>query len=221
MEKLTDILNQRRSIRGYLSNPVPEEVLKSIFNLAQMAPSNCNSQPWQIHCVSGSSRDKLSLALREAAANDIPPDTDFEMFPAFNGIHRERQVQCASALYENIGIERGNKEGRKDATLRNFDFFDAPHAAFITMPRGFGVFNALDVGIYLDALMLSMTYYGVSSCAQGALALYPNIVRSVLNISSENAVLAGLSFGYQDESHPANRTVTERATLDQVVSFYG
>lgn len=220
MEKLTDILEQRRSIRGYLPDPVPEKILKSIFDLAQKAPSNCNSQPWQVYCVSGNSRDALSSSLREAAANDVPPETDFEMFPAFDGVYRERQIQCASALYGNIGIERSDKSGRKAATLRNFDFFDAPHAAFITMPRNFGVFNALDVGIYLDTLMLSMTYHGVSSCAQGALALYPGIVRSILNISEDNAVLAGLSFGYQDDSHPANQTVTDRATLDEIVSFF-
>ena len=142
------------------------------------------------------------------------------MLQGFDGIYRERQVKCASALYKNIGVERGDKKSRKAAMLKNFDFFDAPHAAFITMPKNFGVFNALDVGIYLDTLMLSMTEFGVSSCAQGALALYPDIVRNLLNIDRENAVLVGLSFGYEDPLHPANKTVTDRAQLEGTVSFF-
>lgn len=36
---------RRRSVRGFLSDKVPEPVIPEAFELAQCAPSNCNVQP--------------------------------------------------------------------------------------------------------------------------------------------------------------------------------
>ena len=43
---LVDAVRSRRSVRGYLPDPVPAALLQQIFELAQWAPSNCNVQPW-------------------------------------------------------------------------------------------------------------------------------------------------------------------------------
>jgi len=220
MTSFAKLLAGRRSVRGFLSEAVPDITLKAIFELAQKAPSNCNTQPWNVFCASGLTLQRLREELIQTASLDTEPKPDFPMLPGFDGVYRDRQVECAMALYGNIGVQRGDKEARKAAALRNFDFFDAPHVAFITMPSNFGIFNALDLGIYLQTLMLSMTSYGVSSCAQGALALYPELVRRVLDISEENAILVGVSFGFEDPSHPANKTILGRAGVDEVVSFY-
>ena len=37
---------QRRSVRGFLPEEVPQAALAGIFEIAQRAPSNCNVQPW-------------------------------------------------------------------------------------------------------------------------------------------------------------------------------
>lgn len=220
MSSFEQVLSGRKSIRGFLPEPVPEKTLSAIFELAQAAPSNCNTQPWKAFCVSGTTLEKLRAELRRVAANDQPPDPDFPLLPGFEGIYRDRQVECAAALYEKIGVERTDKQARKEAALRNFSFFGAPHAVFITMPRTFGIFNALDLGIYLQTLMLSMTHHGVGSCAQGALAIYPSVVRDILDIEDEQAVLVGVSFGFEDFSHPANKTNTDRARIEETISFY-
>ena len=103
--------------------------------------------------------------------------------------------------------------------MRNFEFFQAPHAAFISMPKRFGVFNALDVGMYLQTLLLCMKSYGVASCAQGALALYPDAVREVTGIADDQGILVGVSFGYEDPDHVTSNTVTSRADLGDIVTF--
>ena len=57
---LNDLLKKRNSVRAFIEKPVPDELIKSIFTLAQLSPSNCNVQPWQIHVVSGNTRDALN-----------------------------------------------------------------------------------------------------------------------------------------------------------------
>ena len=215
-----ELLQKRRSIRGFLPNAIPSGTLTDIFSLAQKAPSNCNTQPWQAWVVSGQSRQELGEKLTALASKEQPPNPDYELQISYQDVYRERQIDCASALYSNLGISRGDKAERKIAMERNFNFFGAPHAVFITMPKKFGTFNALDVGLYVQTLLLSMQHFGVSSCAQGALALYPDVVREHLGIPDDQGILVGISFGYEDASHPANKTITERETLANVATFF-
>ena len=195
-QSLADALRSRRSVRGFLDKPVPEETLKAIFELAQLAPSNCNIQPWKVFVASGEVRDELRRRMVEKVTAGVPMEPDFEPNAGkFSGVYRQRQVDCAVELYNNMGIARDDKPGRMRAQLRNFELFDAPHVVFIGMEREFGPTVALDVGMYIQSLMLAMTAYGVGSCAQGSMRYFPNDVREIFGEPASTAILVGISFG--------------------------
>ncbi|MED5388472.1 MAG: nitroreductase [Pseudomonadota bacterium] len=218
---LFDALTQRRSVRGFVDRPVSPDVLEAIFSLAQHAPSNCNIQPWQVWVASGEVRDTLRERLVDKVSQGIPFAPDYESLPRFEGVYRERQVDCAMALYGNMGIARDDREGRRRAELRNFELFDAPHVAFIGMERDFGVTVALDVGMYVQSLLLAMTAHGVGACAQGSMRYYPDDVRELLGIPESTAIVLGISFGYEDRDVAANRTRVGRVPLGESVRFCG
>ena len=197
---LAEALHQRRSVRGYRPDPVPQAVLDEVFGLAQLAPSNCNIQPWKVFVASGAMRDELRNRMVAHVTKGDPVQPDFEHLPNFEGVYRKRQVDCAVELYNNMGIARDDREGRARASLRNFELFDAPHVAFIGMERQFGVTVALDVGMYIQTLMLVMTSFGIGSCAQGSMRYYPQDVRDLFGEPDSTAILCGISFGYEDES---------------------
>jgi nitroreductase len=216
---LEECLNARRSIRAFTSTPVPDETLRTVFSLAQKAASNCNTQPWKSYVVSGQKCDQLRQALFNTASANTAPNPDFCTIPTFHDQYKTRQFECAMAMYGTMGITRENKAGRWDAMLRNYEFFDAPHVVFIVMPKAFNINCAVDVGAYLQTLMLAMTAHGLSSCAQGALAQYPDVVREYVDIPAEEGILVGVSFGYEKADVPVNNTVTSRAAVDEVVRF--
>lgn len=216
---LEDAIYARRSVRGYLDKAVPREVLEKIFQLAQQTPSNCNIQPWRVFVASGAKRDKIRARLIEQVSSGVPSNPDFDNSGKFLGEYRTRQVECAVALYSAMGIGRDDKEGRKAASLRNFELFDAPHVAFICMDRAFGTTVALDVGMYAQTLMLSMTAYGISSCAQGSMRNYPDVVREEFGLNDKLGVLFGISFGYENPEVPANAAKTTREDLSVNVVF--
>lgn len=219
-QSLADALRSRRSVRGFLDKPVPEETLKAIFELAQLAPSNCNIQPWKVFVASGEVRDELRRRMVEKVTAGVPMEPDFEPNAGkFSGVYRQRQVDCAVELYNNMGIARDDKSGRMRAQLRNFELFDAPHVVFIGMEREFGPTVALDVGMYIQSLMLAMTAYGVGSCAQGSMRYFPNDVREIFGEPASTAILVGISFGYEDPDVAANRTRVGRAPLADSVAF--
>ena len=174
---LKEAIFTRRSVRGFLDTPVSETVMRRVFSWAQLAPSNCNIQPWTTLVASGQTRDRLRNRLYALAASGTPRRSDYPYSSEFTGVMRRRQVDCAVELYSHMGVGRNDLQGRNRVGLRNFQLFDAPHVAFFCMPAEFGAAVALDVGMYVQNLMLSMTAHGIGSCAQASIRSYPEVVR--------------------------------------------
>lgn len=207
---LIEAIYQRRSVRGYLDKKIPEDTLNRIFDIAQQTPSNCNVQPWRVLVAHGELRDTLRAAMVDKVKAGVKQNSDYEYRGDFVGHYRKLQVECAVELYNNMGIARDDKVGRFDAFLRNYEFFDAPYIAFLGMHKDFGATVALDVGMYAQTLMLTMTAFGISSCAMGSMRGYPDIVREAFGLEEDIGILFGLAFGYEDSSVPANRTRISR-----------
>ncbi len=214
-----DIVASRHSLRAFLPEKVNADRLAQIFSVAQCAPSNCNTQPWVVHVVSG---DKL-----QALRVDMPQrfmagefTMDFPYDGVYEGIYKERQYGAAQSLYDSVSIARQDKEGRHKQFMRNFTFFDAPHVAFLFLPEPFGLREAADLGMYAQTLMLTLTAHGLGSCPQTALSFQADFVREQLAIDASNKLLFGLSFGYPDPDAPANACVTDRAGFADAVAFH-
>ncbi len=211
---------ERRSVRGFLPREVPQSMLDEVFAVAQRAPSNCNVQPWVPHVVSGDALRRLSAALVEAGEQGQPIAPDWPADGKFDGIYRARQVDAAQQLYGAMGVERADLVGRRAAYVRNLAFFGAPHAVFIFMPHPFDTREATDIGMYAQTLMLAMTARGIATCAQGALGLYPGIVREALGLPDSQRLLFGVSFGYEDPGNKANAARVGRAATGEAVRFH-
>ncbi|MBW1762260.1 MAG: nitroreductase [Deltaproteobacteria bacterium] len=218
MYDLDQTIRERRSVRGFLPRPVPRAVLEEVFGLAQHAPSNCNVQPWRVYVASGDALKTLREALVEAVTTGDSP-VMVAPIDEFRGGYRERQIACAVELYSKMGIARDDRVGRLEASLRNFRFFDAPHVAYICMAKSFGIGVALDVGMYVQTLMLAMQSRGVGSCAQASLRSYPDLVSEHLGIPDDEQILCGMSFGYEDTSVRANQTRQPRDPISSNVVF--
>jgi nitroreductase len=210
------VVEQRRSMRGFLAEPVPESIRARIFSLALSAPSNCNTQPWFVHVASGQALERLRKRLPDDfAAGRISPDFPYD--GQYEGVYRDRQYAAAQALYGALGIEHSDRAARQQAFMENFRFFGAPHVAFFFMPAGFGLREACDLGMFAQTVMLGMAAHGLGSCPQTALGFMADAVREELGIDAEQRLLFGLSFGVPDPAHPANACLTDREVLERVV----
>ena len=216
---LVDAVAARRSVRGFLDKEVPQAVLNRIFEIAQNAPSNCNVQPWKVYVAYGELKDKLKKQLVENVTLGVAANPDYSYRSTFENEYRKRQVDCAVALYSTMDIGRDDKEGRMRASLRNFEFFDAPYIAFIGMDPAFGTTVAVDVGMWAQTLMLTMVSFGLHSCPMGTMRNYPDLVRESFDIKDDTRILFGISFGYEDSTVAANKTRTTREAISANVTF--
>ena len=213
------VVEQRRSLRAFLPDPVPQAMMDEIFGQALRAPSNCNTQPWFVHVASGEVLEILRREIPERfMAGEI--SMDFPYDGVYEGIYKDRQYGAAQALYEAVDIPRKDKARRHEQFMRNFTFFDAPHVAFLFLPEPFGLREACDLGMFAQTIMLGMVAHGLGSCPQAALSFQANFVRETLGIDACNKLLFGLSFGYPDPDAPVNSCVTDRAPLESVVTFH-
>lgn len=216
---LDTLLDQRHSCRGFLVEPVPRATITRIATLAQRTASWCNAQPWQVTLLSGASRDRLSEALLAAADARRPTAPDFAWPAGYPGELGDRRRACGFALYDSVGVARGDRAASARQTLENFRFFGAPHVAIITSAADLGVYGAVDCGGYVATFMLAAQSLGVASIAQAALASWSDVVRETLDLAPSRRVVCGISFGYEDRDHPANHFRTGREGVDNVIDW--
>lgn len=210
------LVNARRSTRSFLQSPVDEDLLRDVLVMARQAPSGANLQPGFFICVRGPVREALCSDLVQHWRLGKAETEDYSYFPQpMPHTLRRRQVAAAQALYGALGVAREDRAGRDAQFERNFRFFDAPVALIVTMAHGFGSGGYMDLGMSLYGLMLAAQSRGLATCAIGALASYPSLIRQHLNLDSSSHIVCGMALGYADTRAPINQTLTTRCTLDE------
>lgn len=216
------LLAARRSIRAYSPQPVADDLLSQILTQARMAPSGANLQPGSFIHVCGAVREALSESLVEAWRLGLEEAEDYSYFPKpMPHTLRRRQVAAAQALYGALGVARDDRAGRDAQFERNFRFFDAPVALVVTMEYGFGSGGYMDLGMTLYGLMLAAQAKGLSTCAVGAMASFPNVIRKKLGLDASSHIVCGMALGYAAPEAPVNQTQTTRCHLDEYFRVLG
>lgn len=220
MDVLERLYAQRYSCRAYLDRPVPRPVIERILSVAQRTASWCNAQPWKLWITSGEETGRLRGALLEGLDSQAV-NPDFEWPREYQGVHLARRRECGLALYESVGVERGDKAAAERQARENFRFFGAPHAMIVTCEESLGDYAAIDCGAYVASFMLAARSMGVASIAQASLAARPDLLRRHFGMPDRERVVCGVSFGYADERHPINGFRTTRADLADAVVWLG
>ena len=134
-----EAVRSRRSVRGFLDRPVPQDVMEKVFDIARWSPSGTNMQPWQTFVASGGLRDRLREQMMTRVQSKVAPNQDHKDPKRTIGqIYKDRRRECAAVLYRSMDIDWDDKPARAAASFRNFELFDAPHVAFLCMDEGFG-----------------------------------------------------------------------------------
>lgn len=215
---LDALLQRRHSCRAFLPKQVDDAVIRQVLEAARHTASWCNAQPWQVIVTRGEATEAFRRVYADyAATHPAQPD---HPFPAeYVGVYLERRRECGWRLYESVGIRRGDREASARQAARNFEFFGAPHVAIVTSHERLGVYGAIDCGAWVNNFMLAATAAGLGSIAQAALGAHPAVIRSHFGLPAERQVICGISFGYEDPDDPANRFRTDRAPLEDTVSW--
>ena len=218
-----EVILGRRSTRGYKPEPVPKAVIKEVIELAMRAPSSLNTQPWNFYVVSGAPLDRIRAGNTERNLAGVPDSREFRSHGAYEGAHRERQIEIAKQLFGAMGIERNNQEQRRDWVLRGFRQFDAPVSIVVTYDRSIhgGDIAPFDCGAVTNALVNAAWSRGLGCVINSQGIMQSPVVREHAGIPDDQVIMICVAMGYPDDSFPANAVVSNRKPVDEAVVFVG
>lgn len=224
---LTDIVDEaitsRRSVRAFLPTPVDEATIRDILTVASRAPSGTNMQPWRTYVATGETLKKIADAVLNSGIRAEKAKWDeYKYYPdQFFEPYLSRRRKVGFDLYGCLGIGKRDTEQMRAQHDRNFVFFDAPVGMIFTIDRRLNQGSWIDYGMFLENIMIAARARGLHTCPQAAFAPYHNQLRPVLGLAPEEVVVCGMALGYEDASKPENDLRTDRAPLEEWVTFKG
>ena len=225
---IVEAIHQRKSIRAFKSDPVPQEILKEIMELALRAPSWANTQPWEFAIVTGKKLEEIRQAFVEKAAKAAEDNPDIPRPREFPQPYDTRRRAVGRKVLELKGISREDKEKRTWWLLQGLRLFEAPCVIYIYVDRSFyrqgdglNIWPVFDCGLVAENIMLLATKYGLGTIPQIQAVAYPDVLRKVLGIPDSKVIVLGIAVGYPDRDDPVNQLRSEREPLDNVSTWYG
>jgi len=219
-----EAIESRISCRAFLDTAVPLETIREILDLARLAPSGGNIQPWHVHVVAGKKRQELvDRAIASFTANpDGEQPREYLGYPVkWVQPYKTRRFDVGKALYSALGIDRRDKTARGEQMLRNFYFFDAPVGLMFTIHKTLWPGQLNDLGIFMGNVILLAREFGLHTCAQGFWQNVNRTVHEVLEIPYDYIIYSGMALGHIDPNHPANQVKSGRGEVDDFATFMG
>jgi nitroreductase len=214
------VMRWRKSVRAFRPNPVSRSQVEDILRAASHAPSNSNTQPWQVHVLAGEPKRALSRAVEAAFhAGNVPAFAHFpETLP-----HEcaQRQDAFGARYYTALGIARTDAPARARQVVRNFHFFDAPVGLIFTIDEKLHKHSWLDCGLFVQSVMLAAAARGLATCAQVTFARFGPVIAQHLQLPQGRVVACGMSLGYPDAEAAVNHANMPREPLERIAVFEG
>lgn len=218
--ELVDAIINRRSCRAFKADPVPLDLLKDIMETALHAPSWANTQPWEFAVATG---EKLA-AIRKGFLDrgDREPQSEVARPYEFPEPYLSRIQALAPKGFTPT------KEDMVQRRIRNYENYGAPAVIYVLVDQimlcqsgGTNVWSMYDCGAAAQSIMLLATNYGLATVTQAQSVVFPDIIRTVLDIPLSKLIAIGVAIGYPDWEDPANQMRTEREPLEKVVTWHG
>jgi len=220
-ETVSDALKTRITVRQFLDKPVADDLLRDILTKAQRSPSGGNLQPWNVHVMTGG---VLENFVKDAVEITLAGKTEEPTHPAYPQPlwepMRSWRYKLGEDMYSLLGIPRENKMGRLVWFAQNAKFFEAPVGIIITGDKRLGAPQHMDIGIYIQSLMLLAREAGLHTAPQGWWRNWTSVCHKYLDIPEEQEVMVGMAIGYGDASANVNNLYADRADMEELVKFY-
>ncbi|MFN0097024.1 MAG: nitroreductase family protein [Dehalococcoidia bacterium] len=217
------IVFERRSIRGYRPDPVPQELIQEVIGIAKRAPSSMNTQPWHFHVVTGEPLKRIREGNVARSLAGAPPSREIVGHGAYQGAHRDRQKAIAVDLFAAMGIAWEDKDRRQDWVVRGYRQFDAPVSVVVTVDRTLehSPTAYFDCGAATYGLVLAAWSRGLGTVINGQGITHSAVVREHVAIPEDEVIVVCVALGFPDETFAANDVQATREPDDGVVAFHG
>ncbi|MGM0491795.1 MAG: nitroreductase family protein [Armatimonadota bacterium] len=198
-EELTTLLGQRRSVRRYNDDEVPDELVRELIGAAVLAPSGHNEQSWEFTVI----KDPAELdSVRDAAAQFyaglLAALEDEESRAEMIGAMGEEAVEGLDDIAPAVKLILRAHDRGNDRMLWGAPTLVLAHAP-AQDPTG-----AESTHYAVANLMLAAVTKGLGTCALGFLTIpasFDDQLRNALHVPDGHALHASLALGWPDVTY--------------------
>ena len=216
---------QRRAIRTYKPDQVPDGLLREILAEARWAPSATNTQSTNVFVVQGEPLARFKAELRQYAESEVDPEPDFPPAAGLPPALTARQQALFQTRMSFIAAEEA-KMGIQPADppvspmVAGAAIFGAPTVMVLAFDRGVSDhYGCYDGGLFSMALCLAAESRGLGTCVTTGNVRYPGLLRKILPSTENQKMLALIALGYPDYEAAINRFPRTRIPVDEFVTF--
>lgn len=204
MLTVKDAIEQRRSIRSFKPDPIPDEYITALLDAARLSPSGSNAQPWRFKIVKDQeTKEKLAQAAYDQSFIAKAPvvivccaDIKGYLDGTVSGIQDLGRIKAVKDRIVKIILDRVHqmKSQMKSMPLEQ-----------MTSRIGF------NVAIAIEHIVLRALDFGMGTC--WVRLIDEKNIRDLFRWDENIHVVGLLPIGYPDESPPPRK----RLTLEEIL----
>ena len=212
IEALEHLIKERRSIRRWKSEEVPEDLLRKAVELATWAPNGGNFQPWHFVVIK---KKEIIKKVADAVQSAIDKIASWPEA----GLWQEdvKRYQGSASFFRNapvcIGVFSGEYQSVLDRVLRIRAPFDE-EAKEILAFRASAPTALQSAAAAVATMLLVFHQMGLGAVWLGAPLTAKKEIETILHVAPEMSLVCLVAAGYPDESPKK-----DRKPLDQVLEF--
>jgi nitroreductase len=222
-ETVDRIIKGRFASRSFTSRAVSRQTIVDILDVARFAPSGANIQPWRVYVVAGAKKEEIARTLwkaHEEARDQHSSEYRYYASPLPEP-YASRRDQFGRLFYGSLGIQQSDAAARMRQTSKNYGFFGAPVGLIIAIDRRLQVGSWLDLGMFIQNVMIAAGARGLQTCPQETFSKYHALLRTLLPIPSEEIVVGGMSIGFAEDASVSAGSLMPKAAVGEFAQFAG
>ena len=214
-----EAIQTRKSVCWFLPKEVAKSEIEDVIRDAMRAPSYKNTQPWEVVAVLGNKKVSLSEMLLDLLDKDVqatPDITEPLRWPVANSLRFKETMTKRNTAY---GIVSGDPDALRKSKMANFKFYSAPVVLYFYHDASLGMWSVLDMGMFIQNVMLGFHARGISTVPQAFLTDYAAQVKQHLSIPNSKRLVLGMSVGYEDTDKPRRKFTTDRVEVSEIFQY--
>ncbi len=219
---IREAIRTRKSVRKFKKKKISIKIIKEILETASYSPSGSNTQPWNVHILTGKSLKSFTKdAKREFLLNGSKLKLErLNYMEKYREPYLARRRKVGWDLYQILGIQKGDYKKTQQFHSQNYEFFGAPVGLIFAIEKDLGWMSWLDYGMFMQNICLVSRSYGLHTCSQAAWGLLYKKINRLLKLKSNYTVHCGMAIGYMQENAKINNLQTEREKTSVFCKFY-
>ncbi|UIF29417.1 nitroreductase [Levilactobacillus brevis] len=210
-------LNERHATRWFTDQQIPKATLEKIISAAEEVPSWVNSQPYQVHVVTGETRQSIRQEHQHLGDVGEHGHSDLPVMArsAWSAQAQDNMQAWSDGIAQSVGPDWQKIMGDAAGKLYN-----AQAIVYLTLPEGYSEWSLYDLGAFGMALMLAAKDAGIDSMPAYQFVSFPEEVRHNIQLENGEKLIMGIGLGYRDAEAAVNRITSTRLPIDQMTTFH-